>query len=261
MKIKTFIIIGVAFLSSVGASAQGQDNNLFNHLSVGLNVGTPGIGLDVAMPVCNYVQVRAGFAVFPKLKTDDQYDLDKSAISSSVPSSVVSQIPDHIDIEAKTGFTNGMLLFDIFPSKNSVFHFTAGAYFGSSKIVEAYNMESGLLKAVSAYNSYDGVEKIGVEFGDYLLTPDADGNVKAKIETASFKPYLGIGFGRAVPKTKRVGFMFELGCQFWGSPKVYCNDVQLSDADIDGEAGGAVKTLSKIIVYPTLNFRLCGRIF
>lgn len=131
--------------------------------------------------------------------------------------------------------------------------------------MKAYNKEYGVLGDLAKYNNdveaglYPGAEKIGVELGDYLLEPDDDGNVQASIKTASFKPYLGIGFGRAVPK-KRVGFMFDLGVQFWGTPKVYCFDKRLTDEDTNGGDGGIIKTISKIKVYPTMNFRICGRI-
>lgn len=249
--------IGLAFLmmlvSSVTANAQ-EDKNLFNHLSVGVTAGTPGFGIDVAMPIGNYVQARAGFATFPKIKADT--DLNINAVE--VPG---YNFPQSVGIEGKTGFTNGKLLVDVYPFKSSSFHVTAGAYFGSSTIVDAYNMEAGILKDIADYNATAAVgEQVGYELGDYLLKPDAEGNVKAKIETAAFKPYLGLGFGRAVPK-KRVGFMFELGCMFWGSPKLYCNGDRLTEESVGGDEGGIIKTMSKITVYPVLNFRLCGRIF
>lgn len=163
------------------------------------------------------------------------------------------------------GFVNGKLLFDVYPFRRSSFFITAGAYFGSSKVIKAHNKEDGLLKDLANYNNDvdAGVisgDKVGVELGDYLLEPDDNGNLDAYIKTASFKPYLGLGFGRAVPKTKRVGFMFELGCQFWGTPKVYCNDIRIHEGDIDGD-GGIMKTISNIKVYPVLNFRICGKIF
>ena len=100
-----------------------------------------------------------------------------------------------------------------------------------------------------------------MKLGDYLLTPDASGNAKATLKTKSFRPYVGIGFGRAVPH-KRIGFKFDLGAMFWGTPNVIDhNDVSLMKQDWDGKDGGAFRVISKFKVYPVLNFRLCGRIF
>jgi len=267
MKSKILLIIMAAFAMSAGAKNNTKcdsndnccknDKNFFNHLSVGLNLGaTTGIGLDVAMPICNYVQVRAGVDFMPNIKISTDFDIDAPSVSGY-------DIPSKIKAEGKVGFTNGKLLFDVYPFNGSSFHVTAGAYFGSSKIVKAYNKEYGILEDLAKYNNdvEAGLypEKVGVELGDYLLEPDDNGNVEASIKTAGFKPYLGIGFGRAVPK-KRIGYMFDLGVQFWGTPKVYCFDKRLTDTDVDGGDGGVIKTISKVKVCPTLNFRICGKI-
>ena len=243
---KKCLLSALLFLAFTTVSAQenstSSDKNLFNHLSVGLSVGTTGIGIDAAMPIGNYVQMRAGVDFVPNIKISTDLDID----APNVPG---YNIPNNVDVEGK----------------RSSFHVTAGAYFGTSKIVKAYNKEKGLLIDVANFNNdveaglLPGQEKIGVKLGDYLLEPDDDGNVDAYIKTCGFKPYLGLGFGRAVPK-KRIGFMFDLGVQFWGTPKVYCQDKELNKQDVDGDGGKAIKTLSKVTVYPVLNFRLCGRI-
>lgn len=248
------LVLPLAMLCGVlTVSAQEEDKNMFNHLSVGVTAGTPGIGFDVAAPIGNYVQVRAGVAFMPSIKFGTDLDVVE------IPSDFTGKYPETVEVEAKVGFTNGKLLFDVFPFKSSSFHITAGAYFGSSAIIKAYNKEDGLLQDIADYNATHPGQEIGYELGDYLLTPDDKGNISAEIKTASFKPYVGLGFGRAVPK-KRIGFMFEAGVQFWGSPKLYCNGDRLTEEDFNGEDGGLMKTLSKITVYPVINFRICGRI-
>lgn len=245
-------------LTAINSQAQDSDKNIFNHVAVGLSLGTTGIGIDAAAPIGNYVQLRAGVDVFPTIKVNTDLDITPPQVPGY-------NVPSSIEVQGKTGFTNGKILVDVYPFKNLPLHFTAGAYFGSSEIVKAYNREDGSLIDISRYNNaveaglIPNGEKIGVELGDYLLEPDDNGNVNAKIKTSGFKPYLGLGWGRAVPK-KRIGFMFDLGVQFWGSPKVYCFDKELSSEDTKGEDGGLIKTLSKVSVYPVLNFRICGRI-
>lgn len=258
MKTFKICLTAVSILVSTATlfAQDSDDKKLFNHLSVGVNLGTPGIGLDVAMPAGHYVQLRAGFAIMPTIKAGTSLEINQPPVESSE-----INFPSSVDIEGKTGFTNGKILVDIYPFKRSSFHLTAGAYFGSSQIVEAYNKENGILSDITDYNNQvSESEKIGYELGDYLLTPDANGNINANIKTTSFKPYVGLGFGRAVPN-KRVGFMFELGCMFWNSPKLYCNGDQLTESKVSGDAGGLIKTMSKITVYPVLNFRICGKIF
>ena len=65
--IHSFIVLIAMMFAAAGAQAQDTDkihaeDGLFNHLSVGLNTGTSGFGVDVAMPVHKLVTVRAGFA-------------------------------------------------------------------------------------------------------------------------------------------------------------------------------------------------------
>ena len=93
---------------------------------------------------------------------------------------------------------------------------TAGAYFGSSTIVKAYNKENGILKDLADYNAM-------------------------------------------APESEQIGY--ELGCMFWNSPELYCNQDKLTAENVGGDEGGIIKTMSKITVYPVLNFRLCGKIF
>lgn len=56
--------------------------------------------------------------------------------------------------------------------------------------------------------------------GKFSRTTFVNGGVKVK----NFRPYLGLGFGRLIPKN-RLGIRFELGAQFQGKPVVYADDV------------------------------------
>ena len=199
-------------------------------------------------------------------------------------------LPNKLEVQGKLDNTLGHILIDIHPFKTS-FHLTVGAYFGKDEIIDVYNKESGFLKPINAYNeaiinanspSADpGVKQvvndynlkmIGGELGDYFVTPNPaeNGDVRAYAKVKSFRPYVGLGFGRAVPK-KRIGCQFDLGVQFWGKPEIYVPTYDKAaktyqyekiDGDNAGEdAGKVLKTISKVSVYPVLNFRLVGRIF
>jgi hypothetical protein len=204
-------------------------------------------------------------------------------------------LPNNMEIQGKLKNTTGHVLIDLYPGGHS-FHFTVGAYFGPEEIIDVYNKEDGFMKPITAYNDAIiyaqsqtpsnsvvpqnvrdvvdkyGLKMIGGELGDYFVTPNpADkGNVNAYAKVKSFRPYVGLGFGRAVPKG-RIGCQFDLGVQFWGSPEIYvptydkaaktyqCEKI---DGDKAGDdAGKVLKTVSKVSVYPVLNFRLVGRIF
>jgi len=197
-------------------------------------------------------------------------------------------LPNKMDVQGKLNNTTWHFLIDVYPfGGKSSFHATVGAYFGPSDIVTVYNKEQGFLQPIVAYNEalinaaqYPDVQTvvnrynlkmIGAELGDYFLTPNPvdKGDVEAMAKVNSFRPYLGIGFGRAVPKG-RVGCQFDLGVQFWGKPEITVPtynktaktyQMEKIDADRAGDdAGKVLKTISKISVYPVLNFRVIGRI-
>lgn len=263
MRKKLFISSFMFLTVALSAQAQGIfSENMFNHFAVGVTAGTPGYGLDVATTVGDYFQLRAGFTTIPSVKMSSDLDVEiPIGTSTGTSTGRIAGIPNSIDVEGKLNMTNFKLLVDVFPFKSSSFHVTVGAYIGLAKFLQVYNKENGALSSITQYNrALPDNQQMGLKLGDYLLKPDDNGNVEADIKVNGFKPYLGIGFGRAVPRKNRVGFMFEMGCQFWGSPKIYSNDHQLTSEDLDGKDDGLINVLSKITVYPVLNFRLCGRI-
>lgn len=259
-------------LGLTSVSAQEEDKMLLNHLGVGVGVGTTGITIDAATTVTPYVGVRAGVNIFPSFKISTDLDLEfTDAMSSDYTNITGEQLPESFEVEAKPSMTTGHILFDLYPSKKTNFRLTVGAYFGGSEIIKVYNKEDGALQSIYDFNHEQGrfagkfapgahPGMIGLALGDYFLEPDENGNAEACIKVNGFRPYVGIGFGRAVPRKNRLGFQFDLGVQFWGSPKVYLQDKELEESDMDGDDGGIVKTLSSITVYPTLSFRLVGRI-
>ena len=204
-------------------------------------------------------------------------------------------LPNNMEIQGKLKNTTGHVLIDLYPGGHSV-HFTVGAYFGPEEIIDVYNKEDGFMKPITAYNDAIiyaqsqtpsnsvvpqnvrdvvdkyGLKMIGGELGDYFVTPNpADkGNVNAYAKVKSFRPYVGLGFGRAVPKG-RIGCQFDLGVQFWGKPEIDvptynkttgADQCEKTESDKAGDdAGKVLKTVSKVSVYPVLNCRLVGRIF
>ena len=63
----------ISILSIFGlTTAHAQDNDqvelgIFDNMSVGLGLGTTGISVDVAAPICPYVAVRGGADIVPNI--------------------------------------------------------------------------------------------------------------------------------------------------------------------------------------------------
>lgn len=224
-----------------------KDFGVFNSLSVGVSAGLTGIGVDVATPIGNYLAVRAGISFMPNFTYSTDVDVSIDATSSYAPNK--GDLPTSIDVEGGMGRTSGELLLNVYPFKSSSFFLCGGAYFGGNKIIKIKGHSDALEGAINA----------GIEIGDYRIPIDENGNVSGGLKVASFRPYLGLGFGRAVPKN-RIGFMFELGVQFHKTPQVYTNNGNLSDLMTEANNDFS-DIIDKLTVYPVLKFRLCGKIF
>lgn len=272
---KKYLFISILSIFGLTTAHAQYDNDvewgLFNHMSVGLGLGTTGISVDVAAPICPYVAVRAGADIMPNIKFYPALDLGISSDVQAISEEWIGErLPDKIDFDGKLKFTAGHLLFDVYPFKNSSFHVTAGAYLGGKELV---NMDTSgdqiLLKTIYEYNKtmelIDPDLKVGVKLGNYFLEPNKDGVIKTSVEVNALRPYIGIGFGRAIPTKHRFACNFDLGFQFWGTPKVYLEGdngkTQLDKSDLDPESAKALKKLSETTFWPVLNVRCVYRIF
>ena len=103
------------------------DTRLFNHLSVGLNVGTTGIGADIAMPATRFLDIEAGISIMPKIKynTNLHLNLSTSAINPILPTPIDL---DDIPAQGKLKMINGKLMINFYPIAVSSFHNLSGKY-------------------------------------------------------------------------------------------------------------------------------------
>lgn len=282
---KMLIACSLVLLGLQSVSAQSEDSWIPRQLGIGVGVGTTGVTIDASTTINRWFGVRAGVNIFPTFKLGTDLDLSTETgtdISSLSGIGAYGRIPENIEVEGKLSNTTFHLLVDVYPFRNSSFRATVGFFAGGKELISVYNKEEGILKPVTNWNEDQasrsritqatGVETdmIGAELGDYFITPDQHGNLKASIEVSGFRPYLGIGFGRAVPRKNRIGCQFDLGVQMWGSPKVYVPTYDKTTgkynrealtADRSGEGGDAIKLLSNFSVYPVMTVRLVGRIF
>ncbi len=208
-------------------------------------------------------------------------------------------VDNQITMTGKPTFSNFNILLDVMPFRNKNWHLTAGFYWGPSKIAEAYNITEDMssLMAIQIYNNIrqkiisdepiygdvyidpDMGQKI-IDYGDmgvnmgyyknsdepYLVKPDENCMVKAKVFVNSFKPYLGFGYGgRLSKKSNRDYISFDCGAMFWGgTPNIVTHDGTSLTHDVDLKEGD-VKRWADVIkafkVYPVINIKISHRIF
>lgn len=240
-----------------------QDKYMFNHLGGSISFGTDGIGIELATPITPYVNMRAGVSFYPKINVTVK-DIDYTITGKSGKGKV----------EASFQKIDGKLLFDAYPFglKNS-FHVTAGLFIGRKNIITASFIEDPTAPIGAGINkTLDNGEQWIVE---------ADPNTHAidlRVRTNAVKPYVGIGFGRAIPK-KRVNVACDIGVQFQGKPKLdgYASLTTMSgvsnkwvqlesndfhfDESFNKDVDKAFDISNKVVVWPVLNIRVTGRFF
>ena len=165
-------------LAVVTLTSQAQ--NMFNHLDLGVTLGTTGIGLDAAMPVSGYVKLRTGFEVMPRFNYNmnfgvESFDGTETSIDQSTFNRMAEvlygltgfKVDQNVTMKGKPTMWNFKFMVDVYPFKNNKhWHFTAGFHWGPSKIAEAVNAQedSPSLFAVGMYNHiYD------VAYADWVL--------------------------------------------------------------------------------------------
>lgn len=191
---KKFFVITMMACAAVSVQAQEgsrssqnsvsgycKTHNVFQHLDISVNAGTSGIGFDVATPIGNYVQLRAGYEFMPHfhysvnfpvevggepaVKYDDNGKRVQSRfdrLAKNLKELTGLEADDHVEMIGKLTMNNFKLLVDVFPfQENKHWHFTAGFYWGPSQFASADNSMDAMasLLCVSMYNHlYERVE-------------------------------------------------------------------------------------------------------
>lgn len=249
MKKLLFLCTLVSMFATCNLVSAQKELGIFNSLSVGVGVGLTGVDVEVATPITPFLALRGGVSIMPNFSLTTGVDVEVDA-----PAEV--SVPSEIDLTGSMKRTSGQVILNVYPIPHlSSFFVGVGAYFGGSKLVTIEG-HSDELKDLIAQG-----QDAGIAIGDYMLPVDQDGNVSGGLKVSGFRPYLGLGFGRAVPK-KRLSVMFELGVQFHGRPEVYTDYGNVNDllSEIDND-DTFTEIIDKLTVYPVMKLRLCGKIF
>lgn len=254
MKLMKKIMLLAAIVACTSAKAQVENFGVFKHIGADINVGTKGIGIDVATPVTNYLELSLGVNFMPGFKISGDVDLDIN--TSGIPSTIT--IPSNLNqahIEGKLSRTTWDLKASVYPfgTKNALF-VAAGLSFGGKKIAKLTGHSDAIAaNPILAQYVTANIDKYDLEFDD-------NGNIAGDVRVHAVRPYLGIGYGRLVPK-HRLGFRVELGAEFMGKMKIYQNGQKLETNDMDEKGDDDLSDfIDKFKVYPMLKFSLTGRI-
>lgn len=263
---KTFSLIIAVAVSLMGMTARAQDTQIANHLAVGVTMGLDGVGLEVALPMTPYVQFRTGYSLFP-------YTYSRNVNFGQLEIGGTTRDLSQTGLKAtlwKGG--EGKLLADIYPGKKTGFHFTVGAYIGPGKFLHA---DADFSKALSP-SEY---ATLGITYGQgadkISISTDSKGFVHADVMAGIVRPYVGLGFGRAIKPGSRVRVSFDMGVLITGGIKLQSYNYlrnekgdpavitsrQLVDSDGKQVDDGWVDKICGIPVLPMMKLNVFVRLF
>ena len=254
MKKSHLLSILAVFALSANAGAQA-----FNHLSLGVGGGTDGLSFELAAPLGSHVQLRVGYGTAVGL-------IGYTVKDVSIPEHPASAYSADVKCPLKInlGMSDARVLFNIYPGRSG-FHFTVGAYAGYARY--ARGTMTGM---PSDYNM------TGLEIDGYLVKA-TNGQMKAELRAPGLgsnsfgvKPYVGIGYGRAVRADRRVTFSFDLGAQYQGKSSLWASgesitgrvkDVQFTEKDVPGVTSALGEVSKYLMFWPTVHLHLYVRLF
>jgi len=185
----------------VAASDLTTKTNNINY-SWGIVLGTngPGIQLAIQFGKKSNMALRTNFTYLPI--TYNGYSLTQGTYTFKT--------------ETKATIGGASLIFDYHPFKNGF-----KLSFGGSYLINKYNAKGYLGDTLFP--------------ADIYITPEQFGNLSTEITIQKIVPYVGIGFGRAVPK-KRVNFGLEIGAYYVGTPNISLKTTGMLEPSQSNEA-------------------------
>lgn len=164
-----------------------KEHGVLNTIELAANIGTTGIGLEVASPLTEWAKVRAGVDWMPTFtvpmtfgmesyvdgKINDKFD----RIQNLMYEMSGMAIDKEIEMESKPTMTTFRLLVDVYPFKtNKHWHFTVGFFVGGNSVGKSLNnmKEMPSLLGLNMYNRfYDQYKNVPTEneeaFQEYII--------------------------------------------------------------------------------------------
>lgn len=171
-----------------------REHGVFNTIEIAANVGTTGLGLEIASPMTKWAKLRVGFDAMPNFKVpmkfgvnsylDGQINNKFGKIQDMMQQVTGMDIDEKVEMDSRPTLTTFKMLVDVYPFQNNRhWHLTAGFYLGGRSAGKSINTmkEMPSLVCLNMYNRLynyvmadDFIDKVMSDpiFGDIYLSPD-----------------------------------------------------------------------------------------
>ncbi len=211
------LLLPLTSVAAQGSSSTGSD------MSVGIRVGTLGIGAEVSKLLTDHIGVRVGGNYFSANTTRAESDITYVATAK---------------LQAFTG------LVDLYPGSRGSFHFSAGVITNPLTFTGTGQPTNGT-----------------ITINQVPYTPSQVGTLNATIKWPSASPYLGLGFGTPAAMHGAFKLVFDVGAAI-GKPKVSLNATGSAPglaADLAAQQDSTQNKANKLSVYPVISLGLVYR--
>ncbi len=161
-------------------------DQVFSTVEVAANIGTTGLGLEVASPITKWTKLRVGVDFMPKFTIPMTFGLDSyldgqindkfDRIQDLMYEMSGMSIDKEIVMESKPTMTTFRMLVDVYPFRNKHWHLTAGFFVGGNSVGTSINkmQEMPSLLTLNMYNRfYNNYRNIPTEtkeaFQEYVI--------------------------------------------------------------------------------------------
>ncbi len=168
------------------------------YYTVGLKVGTLGLGLDVSYPLTHNFSIRGNIN-----------GLNYTSSINDILSSEDGFESLGANADLTVDFLTAGLLVDYFPFEHSDFRLSAGVYYNANEL------------------SVQATSKDNQSFTGVTFTPDELGTATGKLVVDEISPYIGIGWGNRGDE-KGWSWSLDIGALYQNVPKIELN----ADPDI-----------------------------
>lgn len=190
---------------ATAASAQTENtlqrpDGLFNHLDVSFTAGSTGLGFEAAMPVNEYLRLRAGATFMPhfhynmhfgvQLGDGDQMCEDGTEtrfqrMARMLEDFTGQPVDDQILMVGTPNMNQFKFMADVRPFRNKNWYFSAGFYCGKPRVARAINHTSET-SSVFAINLYNRLYDTGGEITQGVFLPPEVCNMILSFGRAGF---------------------------------------------------------------------------
>lgn len=229
-KVFVFFLLMLSFFSSGMAQSVSESppkHDSRGSLGVGLGAGSTGGMAVLSKNLGLHFAASGGYLFFPDYKLTYETDIDG----------------DKVKLDGAVSIQSIPVFLEYYPSKNSGFHLKTGM------------MISRLLLNATITPSDSQT------YGNIKYSPVEIGDIRINFKTPGIIPYIGMGFGRSVPK-RRIGLSLDLGAWYMGSPRAELTATKAFTPSASAENKAVIeKAFSDFKWLPFVHFSINVKLF